>query len=1181
MASASQSQHAPEEAPDHASAEPPYTINSEEVSAPNRSKTTEKVAISVSQRSSVDNSHPGTSASMISGTIQAASNSTIDSMHASINTANEDRSDLGSDEIGDSKIDDPLSDDEPDASYDAKSYQEDYEKSRKNLLSSFVDFTRATDERIIALENFASRIDRYSSGSESDDDVASNDYVDSESPENGKEKKRLRWPDIILTVKFYDAHWELSSQGLPVSTTMTRESSFSTFGGPRYIVKVLYNPSPGYPQTTSREHRRNDQHAPSKEEIDIVAIKIASEPVISLLETEFGNIAYDRSTKNFVATFTKPFRPLLRQLKLLKDHIARVEDGIRFPPTGSSSETPSFADNVVTQESNKLSKNDDDFTTDASRTVSRGPHVGLSVSLSEELEHFRIVVTFIECYFDKQINLHKRIRAGKEDKVAFENLWMLFEAGDTVFAPSTGGESIYNTYDASGNRREATSQQAAGRPSGPPMSQELHVSVPRDVPQGYRVSAEAGGIPLRKALAPHGSLTMDEYNNEEIASNKSRRTHEVLADQSDARSRATYTPLCVYCFYIDYNGERYGTVSEVFIFKQFDEEMEIRSLDICPLFYLDDRMKSLSCDPHSTPQAIRIPNYHSNMLEGRGKKFMTATRVSHMNYDGLTVGKSREEINTAVIVDFKLAFKQYWKSFENGAPKFSPTIPFWYYLEGGKAIEISPACIDCLRKGICDNLIHNRDLFLFHQYNQLKTIESKLRDFFDGLAPSKLDQNNAADKIATFMEKHDLVKLLPGVAPAFALRHRKWVMLDLSLLSPVELEDGWKDLVLPKGHREMVQAMVETHAKGSKFDLAQPQGKLAMDLVRGKGRGCIILLHGAPGVGKTSTAECVAAYTQRPLYPITCGKNSTPEGLKRRLTVAGDIGYLPEQVEMNMEKHFKLAHEWGCVLLLDEADVFLAKRNKEDVKRNGLVSVFLRILEYYSGILFLTTNRVGAIDDAFRSRLHLTLYYPKLSKKQALKIWETNLNRMISINEERVVNGLPPVEFNHDKIIKWVKKNHHLLQWNGRQIRNAFQTAVALGEFKAKDKAKDGETPIPVMDIKHFKIIGKASMEFNQYLLATHGFTEDKAAAREQLRAHDAAENMQKAKTEAAQRAVFDSEEDSDSSSSSEEDVSQDDGASGSESDSSDSQKEKKKKSKDKKKKKKNDKGKGKLGKKF
>lgn len=42
---------------------------------------------------------------------------------------------------------------------------------------------------------------------------------------------------------------------------------------------------------------------------------------------------------------------------------------------------------------------------------------------------------------------------------------------------------------------------------------------------------------------------------------------------------------------------------------------------------------------------------------------------------------------------------------------------------------------------------------------------------------------------------------------------------------------------------------------------------------------------------------------------------------------AGDVGYEPEDVERNMGKHFKLAHRWGCVLLLDEADVFLAKRD--------------------------------------------------------------------------------------------------------------------------------------------------------------------------------------------------------------------------------------------------------------
>jgi SpoVK/Ycf46/Vps4 family AAA+-type ATPase len=63
--------------------------------------------------------------------------------------------------------------------------------------------------------------------------------------------------------------------------------------------------------------------------------------------------------------------------------------------------------------------------------------------------------------------------------------------------------------------------------------------------------------------------------------------------------------------------------------------------------------------------------------------------------------------------------------------------------------------------------------------------------------------------------------------------------------------------------------------------------------------------------------------------------------------MCGDIGDRAVEVEANLESSFQLAHKWGCVLLLDEADIFLQKRDKEDIKRNSIVSVFLRVLEYY------------------------------------------------------------------------------------------------------------------------------------------------------------------------------------------------------------------------------------------
>lgn len=45
-------------------------------------------------------------------------------------------------------------------------------------------------------------------------------------------------------------------------------------------------------------------------------------------------------------------------------------------------------------------------------------------------------------------------------------------------------------------------------------------------------------------------------------------------------------------------------------------------------------------------------------------------------------------------------------------------------------------------------------------------------------------------------------------------------------------------------------------------------------------------------------------YTQRPLFQVTCG----------------DLGSSAEVVERTLENHFQLAHKWGCVLLLDEAE---------------------------------------------------------------------------------------------------------------------------------------------------------------------------------------------------------------------------------------------------------------------
>jgi len=126
----------------------------------------------------------------------------------------------------------------------------------------------------------------------------------------------------------------------------------------------------------------------------------------------------------------------------------------------------------------------------------------------------------------------------------------------------------------------------------------------------------------------------------------------------------------------------------------------------------------------------------------------------------------------------------------------------------------------------------------------------------------------------------------------------------------------------------MLVALVDSHTSGVERHKEKLRrrteglDKSQVDLVPGKGQGLIILLHGPPGSGKTSTAETIAAYTGRPLYSITCG----------------DIGLVPKDVEKELDEHTSRADKWGCVLLLDEADVFLMQRTWKELARNALVS---------------------------------------------------------------------------------------------------------------------------------------------------------------------------------------------------------------------------------------------------
>ena len=142
--------------------------------------------------------------------------------------------------------------------------------------------------------------------------------------------------------------------------------------------------------------------------------------------------------------------------------------------------------------------------------------------------------------------------------------------------------------------------------------------------------------------------------------------------------------------------------------------------------------------------------------------------------------------------------------------------------------------------------------------------------------------------------------------------------------------------------------------------------------------------------------------------------------------------------------------------------------------------MFLRVLEYYEGILFLTTNRVGSFDEAFKSRIHISLYYPPLDWSQTCKIWQSHIrkameNQRVEADEENLLH------FASELFQQQSADEKNGPVWNGRQIRNAFQSAVALAGFKTAP----GE-PIK-LDREHFEKVSRVSNHFNDYLWRVMG----------------------------------------------------------------------------------------------
>lgn len=166
-------------------------------------------------------------------------------------------------------------------------------------------------------------------------------------------------------------------------------------------------------------------------------------------------------------------------------------------------------------------------------------------------------------------------------------------------------------------------------------------------------------------------------------------------------------------------------------------------------------------------------------------------------------------------------------------------------------------------------------------------------------------------------------------------------------------------------------------------------------------------------------------------------------------------------------------------------------------------------MEYYAGVLFLTTNRVGDFDEAFTSRIHISLYYPELSQAKTESIFKLNMDMI----QERFNKSGRKIKIDTFTIGSFAREHfehHPQARWNGRQIRNACQTALALAEYDAQNNSH-ATIPRPDVEVElgveHFKTVRNAYLEFTKYMNDLYGANAARRAKEARLRAMWLAEN--------------------------------------------------------------------------
>jgi len=279
------------------------------------------------------------------------------------------------------------------------------------------------------------------------------------------------------------------------------------------------------------------------------------------------------------------------------------------------------------------------------------------------------------------------------------------------------------------------------------------------------------------------------------------------------------------------------------------------------------------------------------------------------------------------------------------------------------------------------------------------------------LANSPTNDLDADTMAADYPPRGNFVFLLPPTVYGFDMYANKWLRLVVSRISHIRWgKKPLDNIMVDPSTKELLYAMVS--------EQTSTEADWDSDVIRSRKRGPFLLFDGPPSTGKTLAGECIAEYLKKPLQSISLVS----------------IGTNANELEIKLQSALYLGKIWGSVTVLDDADAVLG--TKADLARNAIVTTLMRFLGETNGIVILKTNHVTRLDEALKSRIHLTVHFN-------FPLFEEMLWRLFT--RQLVEQGIA-----ENNLLDSVEQLKQYRTFDTRKIRHAISAATKLASHRGR-----------------------------------------------------------------------------------------------------------------------------------